>query len=479
MQDILSVGIDIGTSTTQVIFSRLHMENTSGYFTVPKVSIVDKEIVYKSKVYMTPLKTQVLIDTLKVRKIVASEFEKAGFKPEDTGSGAVIITGESARKENADAVLKELSEFAGDFVVSAAGPDMESVIAGKGSGAFKYSKDNHCAVINADVGGGTSNFVLFDDGEVKGRGCLDIGGRLICVSKDLTVEKLSPAAAAAAKEAGVFLKAGKRTEKETLQKTAQKMAETFFDEIEGKKTGLTEILKTPGSSDFNDELRKNKGNRTKYLCFSGGVADAVYETAADPFAYGDIGGLLGAALKAEAEKRCYKLMNVGETIRATVIGAGMYTTTVSGSTITYSGNVFPVKNMPVLKLTKEEEAVCFSGNEEMLLKKIQWFLSQNSGTRLILAMKGPKNPDYSMLKTAASVFSGAMAACLDKEAPIIMIVENDIAKALGQLMKTYLKDRAVIVIDSIKVEDGDYVDMGRPVMDGLVIPVVVKTLVFG
>ena len=134
---ILSVGIDVGTSTTQVVFSKLQMDNAGGYFSVPRVAIVDKEVVYKSEVYMTPLKTDVLIDTDALRDIVAAEFRKAGYRPEDTDSGAVIITGESARKENSDAVLKSLSDFAGDFVVSAAGPDMESLIAGKGSGAWQ------------------------------------------------------------------------------------------------------------------------------------------------------------------------------------------------------------------------------------------------------------------------------------------------------------------------------------------------------
>ena len=150
---ILSVGIDVGTSTTQVVFSKLQMDNAGGYFSVPRVAIVDKEVVYKSEVYMTPLKTDVLIDTDALRDIVAAEFRKAGYRPEDTDSGAVIITGESARKENSDAVLKSLSDFAGDFVVSAAGPDMESLIAGKGSGAWQYSMDHHCRVANLDIGG--------------------------------------------------------------------------------------------------------------------------------------------------------------------------------------------------------------------------------------------------------------------------------------------------------------------------------------
>ena len=130
--DILSVGIDIGTSTTQVIFSKLTMENTSGYFTVRRISIIDKKVVYKSDVYITPLYNEVMIDTDKVRDIVASEFARAGFTPADTSSGAVIITGESAEKENSDAVLQKLSDFAGDFVVFGGGAGYGIRHCGKG-----------------------------------------------------------------------------------------------------------------------------------------------------------------------------------------------------------------------------------------------------------------------------------------------------------------------------------------------------------
>ena len=112
MADILSVGIDIGTSTTQVIFSRIAMENTGGYFSVPRVAIVEKQGVYKSKIYITPLKTPVLIDGAAVRDIVAREYKAAGYTPANVDTGAVIITGESARKENAAEMLARLSDFA-------------------------------------------------------------------------------------------------------------------------------------------------------------------------------------------------------------------------------------------------------------------------------------------------------------------------------------------------------------------------------
>ena len=84
---ILSVGIDIGTSTTQVIFSRIVMENMAGFFAVPKISIIDKEVVYKSDIHITPLVNSYLIDGDKVRDIVADEFSKAGFTPADTQTG--------------------------------------------------------------------------------------------------------------------------------------------------------------------------------------------------------------------------------------------------------------------------------------------------------------------------------------------------------------------------------------------------------
>ena len=71
-ETITSVGIDIGTSTTQLIFSRLTIENLASSYTVPRISIVDKEVIYRSHIYFTPLKSQQEIDVEAVRKIVKS-----------------------------------------------------------------------------------------------------------------------------------------------------------------------------------------------------------------------------------------------------------------------------------------------------------------------------------------------------------------------------------------------------------------------
>lgn len=474
---ILSVGIDVGTSTTQVVFSKLQMDNAGGYFSVPRVAIVDKEVVYKSEVYMTPLKTDVLIDTDALRDIVAAEFRKAGYRPEDTDSGAVIITGESARKENSDAVLKSLSDFAGDFVVSAAGPDMESLIAGKGSGAWKYSMDHHCRVANLDIGGGTTNVVLFEDGETLARGCLDIGGRLICMNPQGIITKVSPAAAVMAQAAGVSVSVGDRCDELKLTAVTRQMAAALNAYLGVGTKDIDAILrqiKTPGSSDFPVP------EKVQAVFFSGGVADLIYHESADTWAYGDIGVLLGRAIRESRLFTDFQKMEPGETIRATVVGAGTYTTTISGSTITYSDDIFPLKNIPVIKLDEELQEACFAGETEPVIRRIQWVLGQNDEEHFILAMPGKRNPGYMEMKRAAASIRQIMDRVQPPGEPILLVIESDIAKAMGQMIRQQpdLK-RQVVAIDSIHVEDGEYVDMGKPMMNGMVIPVVVKTLIFG
>lgn len=474
---ILSVGIDVGTSTTQVVFSKLQMDNAGGYFSVPRVAIVDKEVVYKSEVYMTPLKTDVLIDTDALRNIVAAEFRKAGYRPEDTDSGAVIITGESARKENSDAVLKSLSDFAGDFVVSAAGPDMESLIAGKGSGAWQYSMDHHCRVANLDIGGGTTNVVLFEDGETAARGCLDIGGRLICMNPQGIITKVSPAAAVMAQAAGVSVSVGDRCDELKLTAVTRQMAAALNAYLGVGTKDIDAILrqiKTPGSSDFPVP------EKVQAVFFSGGVADLIYHESADTWAYGDIGVLLGRAIRESRLFTDFQKMEPGETIRATVVGAGTYTTTISGSTITYSDDIFPLKNIPVIKLDEELQEACFAGETEPVIRRIQWALGQNDAERFILAMPGKRDPGYTEMKRAAAAIRQIMDRVQLPGEPILLVIESDIAKAMGQMIRQQpdLK-RQVVAIDSIHVEDGEYVDMGKPMMNGMVIPVVVKTLIFG
>ena len=178
-ESLLSVGLDVGTTTTQMVVSRLEIGNRAGSFTVPEFVISQRQVIYKSPVYFTPLIGEELVDGEKIKALVAQEYENAGISREQVDTGAVIITGETSRRENAEAVTRALSEYAGDFVVATAGPDLESVLAARGAGAVEYSRQTGKRVLHIDIGGGTSNIALIEDGVITATGCVNVGGRLL------------------------------------------------------------------------------------------------------------------------------------------------------------------------------------------------------------------------------------------------------------------------------------------------------------
>ena len=470
---MLSVGVDIGTSTTQVIFSRLSVENTAGYFSVPRVSIAGKQVVYRGPVRTTPLFSLERIDSDGVQKIVEEAYRDFGCRSQDVETGAVIITGESARKENAAAVLEKLSGLAGDFVVSTAGPDLESILAGKGSGAWRLSMDKDCVVVNLDVGGGTTNLVAFDGGEVVSVGCLDVGGRLIRLSRDLTVESLSPAARAVAEDLGIRLCPGERASQEVLTRITDRMADLLARALGIlPEDGLLRRVRTPGSSWFSPP------RRIRFLCFSGGVADCMTYDGDGAAPYGDIGLLLGRSIRGSAALGRIPWLEAAETIRATVVGAGTYATSVSGSTVSLPEGLLPLKNLPVLRLTAREERQCLDGESGILAQRLAWFREQSGSDQLALAMTGLSDPGYSQLKLAAETIAAAWEAAMPPHSPVLVLLERDMAKALGFAFRGRTR-RPVLVLDDIVARQGDYIDMGQPLMDGLAVPVVVKTLIFG
>lgn len=473
-EELLSVGIDLGTSTTQLIFSKLIVENMASSYTVPRMVITKKQIQYKSDIHFTPLLDQNRIDTDQIKAIVEQEYAKAGVKKEQIDTGAVIITGETARKENAREVLNTLSGFAGDFVVATAGPDLESVISGKGAGADLYSKEHNTCVVNMDIGGGTSNLSVFKRGETVDTGCLDIGGRLIKVDKDTgQIAYIAPKLLTIIEEEGLALAVGKSCKEEELRPILDIMVSALEASV-----GLTP------KSKYDTLLITNKGIQERedieYISFSGGVADGVYhpERFTERFPFGDIGILLGEAIRKSRLFRERKVIEGDETIRATVVGAGSHTTEISGSTVTYTMDAFPMKNLPVCKLSHEEE-----GSEEELsaaiTRKLKWFMVEGEIQRVVVALNGEENPSFKRVQEYARALLQGMEPLMDMDTPLLVIVEKDMGKALGQTMYhmcDWKKD--VVCLDGIHLGDGDYIDIGKPIAEGCVLPVVVKTLVF-
>ena len=468
-QELLSAGVDVGTSTTQVIFSVLRVENTAGFARAPSAAITEKRVTYRGESRETPLLDETLIDTDRLRTLIEDEFRLAGIAPGSADTGAVIITGESARKENAAAVLAALSDFAGEFVVAAAGPDLEARMAGQGSGAQAASKAKVCRVANLDIGGGTSNIAVFDRGALVGVGCYDIGGRQLRFTPEGKITYISKSAAKIADAIGLQLRVGDAPSLEILRSLARTMAGLLEDSITpGGMSALLKSVCTAGSSELNPD--KN----IDFVCYSGGVADCVYHTGHARFAFGDFGVLLGEAIRAGAGFVPARVLTPAQTIRATVIGAGLHSVRLSGSTVRCADEaLFPLKDLPVFCPSEEILA-----NPAALSEQFGWFLKQNDTPNAVLFLEGHPSPGYMELKRLSQSLAHALDKALPPGEPVLLLAYHDIGKALGQLAAPCVPGRAVIALDGLRAGPNDYLDLGKPVMNGLAVPVVLKTLIF-
>jgi len=441
--DLISVGLDVGTTTTQMVVSKLTAENRASSFSVPRMEITGREILYQSEVHFTPLIRDELIDGEGIRRIVAEEYKKAGITPDTVDTGAVIITGETSRKENAESVLRALSEFAGDFVVATAGPDLESVLAAKGAGAVEASEKG--PVLHFDIGGGTSNLALCVEGKVAATGCLNVGGRLLKFDSSGNTTYISPVLHGI----GVDDHIGPSS----LWETAKYLA-TILEMAAGlrEKTGDYYHFLTPGTTD----LIPPKGVT---LSFSGGVADCI-ETEIPPNAYGDLGPLLGKAIK--ESRLCQSAYRLGShTIRATVIGAGCHSARLSGSTIFRQNTPLPIKNLPVCVLTGAEQNS--PGLPEIIKAKLSALDTPGA-----LFLPGWVSPSYSRITELADIL---------KEFRCPIILEADMAKALGNALALRLNpDTPILCIDGLSIPEGSYLDIGAPA--GPSLTVIIKTLIF-
>ena len=453
MGDVLcSVGLDVGTTTTQLILSALTVENKASGFAVPHIQITERKILYESPVLMTPLNGS-LVDGAAIRSWVSSQYAKAGVDPKTVDTGAIIITGETSRKENAATVLSELSGFAGDFVVATAGPHLESVLAAKGAGADVWSKNTGKRVLHIDIGGGTANFALIEDGTIVRTGCLNVGGRLVKLDHGGSVTYVS----GVLKDICPFQVGDTPTEAQLLQ-----LCRILTDALEmaaGLQPATT--LLTQLSTAEAGAVFCCRGDAV--ISFSGGVADCI-ETRHPPLAFGDIGPLLGQTI--HGSRLCAGQYRLGsQTIRATVIGAGCHSTSLSGSTVFYRGVQLPAKNLPVVPITLQEQ------EQADLPALIARKLAFQDSPVVVLAMPGYAAPTHKQIGELAEKIVAGMSG-----RPIWICLEQDMAKALGHALCLLLPAHTpCLCIDRLQLEAGSYLDIGTPV--GPALPVVIKTLI--
>ena len=473
-RDLLSVGVDVGTTTTQIIFSRLNLQDVSRPGQIPRINITDRKVIYQSPIVFTPLIDSETIDADQLNQIVRREYETAGVDPSQVETGAVIITGETAKKKNADEILRALSGLAGEFVVSVAGPNVESLIAGKGAGAAQYSQTNYATVTNVDVGGGSANSATFRGGNLIGAAAMNYGGRILEIEHSTgRVRHIAEPAKHILNDIGLRLEIGDSPSLEEVRRFTDRMADMTLELIEGSSSPLAQkIYLTPpvGVS--------GKGS---VLMFSGGIGHYYYNpipihSMSDVTRHDDVGPLLAESLRNHAMLNTYTVVQPAETVRATVLGASTQTVTLSGSTIWAEREILPLKNVPVTRPSLPASLEPTSVSRSISDAVARWDVNLATDP-FAVALELDKPLDYQSLTQLASGLNN-FANTMPGDRPLIAIIERDYAQALGQTVKGMAPSRALLVIDQVGLSEGDYIDIGTPLMDGRVVPLSVKTLIF-
>ena len=473
-RDLLSVGVDVGTTTTQIVFSRLNLQDVSRPGQIPRIDITDRKVIYQSPIVFTPLIDFETIDADKLNEIVRREYSNAGVDPTQVETGAVIITGETAKKKNADEILRALSGLAGEFVVSVAGPNVESLIAGKGAGAAQYSQTNYATVTNVDVGGGSANSATFRSGNLIGAAAMNYGGRILEIEHATgVVRHIAEPAQHILEDVGLGLETGELISLDDLRRFTDRMADMTVELIEGTSSPLAQkIYLTPPVGE------SGKGS---VLMFSGGIGHYYYNpipinSVSDLTLHDDVGPLLAESLRKHAVLNTYTIVPPSETVRATVLGASTQTVTLSGSTIWAEREILPLKNVPVTRPTLPASLEPASVSRSIADAVTRWDVNLATDP-FAIALELDKSLDYESLTQLANGLN-AFSNTMPSDRPLIVIIERDYAQALGQTVKGLAPSRALLVIDQVGLSEGDYIDIGTPLMDGRVVPLSVKTLIF-
>lgn len=469
--ELLTVGIDIGSSTSHLIFARVFFQR-EGHRSADRFVVIDRTIVWRSPIIFTPFRQDGTIDAQALLHFVQDCYAQAGFSRDDVDSGAVILTGEAIKRTNARTIDEVFAAESGRFVCATAGHKLESILAAHGSGATSLSKRCGQVGLHVDVGGGTTKMALIIDGTVADVAAFAVGGRLIAQDEQGAWTRVDDSARLVAEELGVGTDPAALAEPKSRARIANRLAEVLVDEVTG------DPLDALGRSLELTE-RLERAATPEYVTFSGGVAEYFFGQTHEDF--GDIAPDLARAIVEQLSTRLsIPTIDPGQGIRATVIGASQFTVQVSGTTLHLSGGVdLPVRNVPVVQLpavlSEGIDPQAFAASVRSSAEKRDADLA----APVCLAVRWTGSATYQRLMELAAAIAEVATSTADPASLLVVVIDADIAQLLGRVLREDLGvTRSLVVIDGIELNELDYVDVGEPIDPPGVVPVVIKSLLF-
>jgi ethanolamine utilization protein EutA len=463
--ELLTVGVDIGTSTSHLLFSRLHLQRMAQSLS-SRFVVVRREVVSRSSILLTPFGDDGLIDGHALEGFVEGAYRTAGLTPADVDTGAVILTGLALERANARAIAELFARVCGGLVCAAAGHNLEAMLAAHGSGAVALSREQAGRLLlHVDVGGGTSKLALVSDGAVLATAALACGGRLVTLDSAGRAVRVEGAAPRLARHSGIELAPG-------LPVDAARLAAAMAAAIAGAARGDDDDLLITGPLP--------RLGRPDVVTFSGGVAEYVHGRERERF--GDIAPELGAALAAAAEEGCFgaSTIELATGIRATVVGASQFTVQLSGSTVHVPDrSLLPMRSLPVVDARLPAERALDGGAVREAVRAGLRRLDLADGERPVaVALRWRGEPRYSSLRAVAAAVAAALPRALAAGVPLVLVLDADVGRSLGAILAEEFAGTRVATLDGLDVRELDFLDVGAPIQPAGVVPVVVKSLAF-
>jgi ethanolamine utilization protein EutA len=474
--ELTTVGIDIGSSTSHLMFAQLHLQRL-GTALSSRFVVVNRRIIWQSPILLTPYLPAYTIDTDELAGFIGGCYQYAGLEPADIDSGAVILTGEAIKRRNARAIADLFSEEAGRFVCASAGHHMECQLSAHGSGAVALSRGHNATLLNVDIGGGTTKLTVIESGRIVATAAIAVGGRLIVEDAKQGLIRIEEPAREIAASLGITLKLGEPLKPEDRTRIVTRMARMIMGMIDLRAPG--ELARRLPVTDPWPSPLANKG--IDALTFSGGVAEYLYKRETRRF--GDLGEDLARELAhALAHRRDLPpVWDPGQGIRATVIGAAQFSVQTSGNTIAISRpEELPLQNLPVLACdfalgaAIDPEAITAIVRQAMTLADIA-----EGESPVAIAFPWSGDPSHARLSALARGICTALPKTLAAELPVVLLIDGDVAMSLGRIIRTEIAPGAeVIAIDGVQLKQFDYVDIGRIIEVTNVVPIIIKSLLF-
>ena len=465
---LTSVGVDIGSSTSHLVFSRLELKLEATRYRVTR-----REILNESEILLTPYVDETKIDVEALEAFINRQYKKAKIKRDEVDTGALILTGVAVRRRNARAIGELFAQEAGKFVAVSAGDGLEATMAAHGSGAVAHSARTGGVVLNIDIGGGTSKFAICNNGKVQEVSAIDIGARLVAFNPDGALVRIEDAGRKHAGWAGMKIELGQKIHQDSLRAMVSGMMDKLFAILgpEPISEEVKSLLRLPPLT-YRGEIDS--------VMFSGGVSEFIYNR--EKTSFGDLGPLIADEIHRRIPALGMLVMEPTARIRATVIGASQYTIQVSGNTIFITPeDAVPVRNVPVVapEFPLETDELSKDAVRDATLNALRRLDLQYGRQPVAIAFHWQGSATFFRLRAFSRGVVEGLKDVLDRGHPLMLVNDGDVGGIVGLHFQEELRiPNPIISVDGIALNDFDYIDIGALIPSSGSVPVVIKSLIF-